>query len=92
MVEETQKPEIPPWLYKLFTGHQYPFVRRQAKFGKKDRKIGEPSSEPTREEIDAKFWEIYPYCSAKVALNGVLEFIEHPALAWPVFETPRIGI
>jgi hypothetical protein len=57
------KPAVPPWLYKLFTGHQYPYVRRQAKFGNRDS--GE-RNEPTREEIDAKFWEIYPRCSVKV--------------------------
>lgn len=66
MVDETQRPNVPPWLYKLFTGNQYPYIRRLAKFEKKDRIIGDPSSEPTREEIDAKFWEIYPQCSAKV--------------------------
>jgi hypothetical protein len=57
---------VPPWLYKLFTGHQYPYVRRQAKFANKDVKPGEERPEPTREEVDAKFWEIYPRCSAKV--------------------------
>ncbi|MDA0737657.1 MAG: hypothetical protein O2999_00665 [Nitrospirae bacterium] len=66
MTEDTQRPVVPPWLYKLFTGNQYPYIRRLAKFEKKDRIIGDPSSEPTREEIDAKFWEIYPQCSAKV--------------------------
>jgi hypothetical protein len=57
---------VPPWLYKLFTGQQYPYVRRQAKFANRDVKPGEERPEPTREEIDAKFWEIYPRCSAKV--------------------------
>jgi len=66
MADEATKPEIPPWLYKLFTGKQYPYIRRLAKFEKKDRTIGDPSSEPTREEVDVKFWEIYPQCSAKV--------------------------
>lgn len=58
--------QVPPWLYKLFTGHQYPYVRRQAKFGRKDRQPHEPSREPTREEIDEKFWEIFPKCSVKI--------------------------
>ncbi|WHZ24569.1 MAG: hypothetical protein OJF47_003681 [Nitrospira sp.] len=57
---------VPPWLYKLFTGHQYPYVRRQAKFANRDFKPGEERPEPTRDEIDAKFWEIYPRCSAKI--------------------------
>lgn len=57
---------VPPWLYKLFTGHQYPYVRRQAKFANKNIKPGEQRSEPTRDEIDVKFWEIYPRCWAKI--------------------------
>ncbi len=63
---DSAKPAVPPWLYKLFTGQQYPYVRRLAKFEKKDRKVGEASSEPTKEEIDAKFWEVYPRCSVKI--------------------------
>ena len=65
MTEQTSDQPVPPWLYKLFTGHQYPYVRRQAKFGRK-REPGEESREPTREEIDEKFWEIYPRCAVKV--------------------------
>ena len=57
---------VPPWLYKLFTGQQYPYVRRQAKFANKSPPAGTERGEPTREEIDAKFWEIYPHCSVKV--------------------------
>mgnify|MGYP003322495747 CR=1 FL=1 len=49
MLDGSQKPKVPPWLYKLFTGHQYPYVRRLAKFDKKDRKIGDPSSEPNKD-------------------------------------------
>lgn len=64
MTDQT-KPTIPPWLYKLFTGHQYPYVRRQAKFANKAAP-GQERGEPTREEIDAKFWEIFPRCTVKV--------------------------
>ena len=64
--EEAAHRQVPPWLYKLFTGHQYPYVRRQAKFGRKDRQPNESLREPTREEIDEKFWEIFPKCSVKV--------------------------
>ncbi len=32
MNHQPTKPVVPPWLYKLFTGHQYPYVRRLAKF------------------------------------------------------------
>jgi hypothetical protein len=56
---------VPPWLYKLFTGHQYPYVRRLAKFAQ-PVKPGEDRPEPTKEMIEAKFWEVYPRCSAKV--------------------------
>ena len=66
MSDESRERTVPPWLYKLFTGHQYPYVRRLAKFEKKDRKRGEMSSEPSREEIDAKFWEVYPRSSARI--------------------------
>lgn len=57
---------VPPWLYKLFTGHQYPYVRRQAKFANKEVKPGGERPEPTREAIDAQFWEIFPRCWVKV--------------------------
>jgi hypothetical protein len=66
MPDSKQKPTVPPWLYKLFTGHQYPYVRRQAKFANRDIKPGEERPEPSKQEIDAKFWEIYPRCSAKI--------------------------
>ena len=66
MTDEREKQPVPPWLYKLFTGHQYPYVRRQAKFANRDIKPGEERPEPTKQEIDAKFWEIYPRCSAKI--------------------------
>jgi hypothetical protein len=65
MSDTPTKPTVPPWLYKLFTGHQYPYVRRQAKFANKSVP-GEQRGEPTREEIDAKFHEIYPRCWVKV--------------------------
>lgn len=64
MTMET-KPTVPPWLYKLFTGHQYPYVRRQAKFANKTAR-NEERGEPTRQEIEAKFWEIFPRCWVKV--------------------------
>jgi len=66
MAELPGQNSVPPWLYKLFTGHQYPYVRRQAKFAKPTPKPGEERSEPTREEIDVKFREIFPRCSCKI--------------------------
>jgi hypothetical protein len=75
MTEQT----VPPWLYKLFTGHQYPYVRRQAKFANRV-KPGEERPEPNAEEIKAKFWEVYPRCSAKilqeVKTGMIVSFIE----------------
>jgi len=66
MTTETSRPSIPPWLYKLFTGHQYPYVRRLAKFDKKDRERGPEAAGPTAKEIEEKFWEVYPRCSARI--------------------------
>jgi hypothetical protein len=59
------KDTVPPWLYKLFTGHQYPYVRRLAKFAKPVTP-GEDRSEPTKDEIDVKFWEVFPRCRVKI--------------------------
>ena len=65
MTDEPTKRAVPPWLYKLFTGHQYPYVRRLAKFAQPLRP-GEERPEPTKEMIEAKFWEVFPHCSAKI--------------------------
>ncbi len=64
-MSNSTRPEVPPWLYKLFTGHQYPYVRRQAKFDKPRPEDGE-RTEPTKDEIQEKFWEIYPRCTTKM--------------------------
>jgi hypothetical protein len=78
MSNQTER-TVPPWLYKLFTGHQYPYVRRQAKFAKPVLP-GEERQEPTRDEIDAKFWEVFPRCSVKVLqeikTGMIVSFIE----------------
>ncbi|MEE8126133.1 MAG: hypothetical protein V3U07_03695 [Nitrospirales bacterium] len=66
MTDSTLRPEVPAWLYKLFTGHQYPYVRRQAKFDRKDRQSREERTEPTLDEIREKFWEIFPRCTTKM--------------------------
>ncbi len=65
MTEASERPTVPPWLYKLFTGHQYPYVRRLAKFAQPVTS-GIDRPEPTKEMIEAKFWEVYPRCSVKV--------------------------
>ncbi len=66
MNQSTTRPEVPAWVYKLFTGHQYPYVRRQAKFDRKDRPASGEQREPTPDEIQEKFWEIYPRCTTKM--------------------------
>ena len=65
MANQLEKPTVPPWLYKLFTGQQYPYVRRLAKFAKPVQP-GEDRPEPTKDEIDAKFLEVFPRCRAKI--------------------------
>jgi hypothetical protein len=65
MTPPSEKRPVPSWLYKLFTGHQYPYVRRLAKFAQPVRP-GEDRPEPTKEMIEEKFWEVYPRCSAKI--------------------------
>src|SRR5207245_6963445 len=79
MDPNTGEREVPKWLYKLFTGHAYPYVRRQAKFAKDVRPGGE-RPEPTADEIKAKFWEIFPQCRLKVLqeinTGMIVSFIE----------------
>ena len=65
MTDQPTKRAVPPWLYKLFTGHQYPYVRRLAKFAQPIHP-GEERQEPTKEMIEAKFWEVFPHCSVKI--------------------------
>ena len=65
MAEKSTNSTVPPWLYKLFTGHQYPYVRRLAKFAK-PLVPGEDRSEPTKDEIDVKFQEVFPRCRVKI--------------------------
>lgn len=65
MTDPPSQRTVPPWIYKLFTGHQYPYVRRQAKFAK-PKVAGEDRAEPTAGEIEAKFGEIFPGCSARI--------------------------
>lgn len=80
MPEVTPSRTVPPWLYKLFTGHQYPYVRRLAKFANRSTKPGEDRPEPTKDEIDAKFWEVFPRCTVKilqeVKAGMIVTFIE----------------
>jgi hypothetical protein len=65
MIDQPGHRSVPPWLYKLFTGHQYPYVRRLAKFAQRFTP-GEERLEPTKAMIEAKFWEVYPQCSVKI--------------------------
>jgi hypothetical protein len=65
MSDQSAERAVPPWLYKLFTGHQYPYVRRLAKFAK-EAKPGEDRPEPSAEAIRERFWEVFPRCTVKV--------------------------
>ena len=80
MTSSVPRPDVPAWLYKLFTGHQYPYVRRQAKFDRKDRPANGERVEPTQDEIREKFWEIFPRCTAKmlqeVKTGMIVTFVE----------------
>jgi hypothetical protein len=80
MTGSGSRPDVPPWLYKLFTGHQYPYVRRQAKFDRKDRPADGERPEPTQDEIREKFWEIFPRCTTKmlqeVKAGMIVTFVE----------------
>jgi hypothetical protein len=80
MTSSPSRPDVPPWLYKLFTGHQYPYVRRQAKFDRKDRPADGERPEPTQDEIREKFWEIFPRCTTKmlqeVKAGMIVTFVE----------------
>lgn len=80
MTSSAPRPDVPAWLYKLFTGHQYPYVRRQAKFDRKDRPANGERPEPTQDEIREKFWEIFPRCTAKmlqeVKTGMIVTFVE----------------
>ena len=79
MEPDTDAQDVPKWVYKLFTGRAYPFVRRQAKFAK-TAQPGEDRPEPTPDEIKAKFWEVYPHCWLKVLqeikVGMIVSFIE----------------
>ena len=80
MTSSAPRPDVPAWLYKLFTGHPYPYVRRQAKFDRKDRPANGERPEPTQDEIREKFWEIFPRCTAKmlqeVKTGMIVTFVE----------------
>ncbi|GKS59493.1 hypothetical protein YTPLAS18_30200 [Nitrospira sp.] len=80
MMDSLLNREMPPWLYKLFTGHQYPYVRRLAKFANRSVAPGEDRPEPTKADIDAKFWEVFPRCTVKilqeVKTGMIVSFVE----------------
>ncbi len=66
MSDQLNDKPVPPWLYKLFTGQQYPYVRRQAKVDCRTVSPGEERSEPSKDDIDVKFREIYSRCWVKI--------------------------
>jgi len=52
------EPVVEKWIWKLFTGDAYPYIRRTLQ-----QQHGRP---PTSEEIKGKFFEVYPRCTVKV--------------------------
>jgi hypothetical protein len=52
------EPAIEKWVWKLFTGDAYPYIRRTLQ-----QQHGRP---PTAEEIKAKFFEVYTRCTVKI--------------------------
>ncbi len=52
---------VPDWLYRLFTGDSYPYLKRQAKFRLK--------SAPTPDVMRKLFDDIFPRCTMKVLLE-----------------------
>jgi hypothetical protein len=70
-------PDVEKWVWKLFTGDAYPYIRRTLQ-----QQQGSP---PTPEEIRKKFFEVYPRCTVKIMVMELvglgLEFQElatHP--------------
>jgi hypothetical protein len=52
------EPAVEKWVWKLFTGEAYPYIRRTLR-----QQHGRP---PTPEEIKGKFFEVYPRCTVKI--------------------------
>ena len=53
--------DVPGWLYRLFTGDSYPYLKRQAKFSLKRN--------PTPDVLRELFDDIFPRCTLKVLLE-----------------------
>ena len=52
---------VPDWLYRLFTGGSYPYLRRQAKFRFK--------RDPTPDVLREIFVDTFPRCTMKVLIE-----------------------
>ena len=52
------EPGVEKWIWKLFTGEAYPYIRRTLQ-----QQHGRP---PTPDEIKKKFGEVYPRCTVKI--------------------------
>lgn len=66
------EPVVEKWVWKLFTGDAYPYIRRTLQ-----QQQGRP---PIPEEIRKKFFEVYPRCTVKIMVMELvglgLEFQE----------------
>ena len=52
---------VPDWLYRLFTGDSYPYLKRQAKFRFK--------RDPAPDVLRTLFADLFPRCALKVLLE-----------------------
>ena len=57
----TEDANVPDWLYRLFTGDSYPYLKRQAKFRLK--------RDPAPDVLRELFADIFPRCTMKVLLE-----------------------
>ena len=57
----TDDTNVPDWLYRLFTGASYPYLKRQAKFRLK--------RDPTPDVLRELFVDIFPRCTMKVLVE-----------------------
>jgi hypothetical protein len=57
----TDDTNVPDWLYLLFTGASYPYIKRQAKFRLK--------RDPTPDILRELFVDIFPRCTMKVLVE-----------------------
>ena len=83
---DASKPAVEKWVWKLFTGDAYPYVRRTLQHQK-----GAP---PTAEEVQGKFFEVYSHSAVKIMVMElvgiVLEFQDLASYQYGTAEFSRL--